>query len=127
MDSSSIGKKGENIACKYLEGKGHTIVDRNFKVKSGEIDIISKRGEVLFFVEVKTTAQPEKSDSMMHQRPEENVHLSKMKKLSRAVQQYLSSRHKNEDVSWEFLVIAIHLDRGGKRAYVKAISDVLES
>lgn len=38
-----VGKIGENIACKYLESKGYKIIERNFRRKWGEIDIVCKR------------------------------------------------------------------------------------
>ena len=48
------GKIGEDLATKYLENLGYTIVERNFVAKQGEIDIIAKDKQELVFVEVKT-------------------------------------------------------------------------
>ena len=48
------GLDGENRACAYLRNKGYEIVERNFRTRGGEIDIICSRGETLFFVEVKS-------------------------------------------------------------------------
>lgn len=53
--NSEIGSFGESIACGYLGGKGYTIIDKNFRTKFGEIDIIVKSPlKTLVFVEVKT-------------------------------------------------------------------------
>jgi ribonuclease HII len=51
--SKQIGDKGEDQACIYLEKKGHTIVQRNWKTKWCEIDIISILNDTIYFVEVK--------------------------------------------------------------------------
>lgn len=48
------GKLGEEIAKKYLEGKGYKIIEQNYKTKYGETDIIAKCGKDLVFVEVRT-------------------------------------------------------------------------
>jgi putative endonuclease len=45
---------GENLAVEYLQKKGYTIIDRNFRKTYGEIDIIATHNNVLIFVEVKT-------------------------------------------------------------------------
>lgn len=54
MDTKSIGNKGEDRACDYFLSKGYAVVDRNYRTKGGEIDIIVLKGETLVFVEVKT-------------------------------------------------------------------------
>lgn len=48
------GKAGEDAVCGYLEERGFRIVKRNFRVKRGEIDIISVDGDFIVFTEVKT-------------------------------------------------------------------------
>ena len=55
MNSSTanLGRAGEETAVIYLEGKGIKILERNFRSRSGEIDIIARDGETVVFVEVK--------------------------------------------------------------------------
>lgn len=48
------GRTGEDAVCEYLESKGYIVAARNFRIKGGEIDIISVKGEYLVFTEVKT-------------------------------------------------------------------------
>ena len=47
------GRRAENLACLYLRLKGYRILERRFKVKGGEVDIIARRGAVIAMVEVK--------------------------------------------------------------------------
>ncbi len=54
MNTRSIGTTGETIACRFLEGKGYKIIERNYRCRSGEIDIIAMERKTLCFVEVKT-------------------------------------------------------------------------
>ena len=55
MNTTLIGNMGECAACEYLVKKGYTIVERNYKCKIAEIDIIAYDGNgVLCFCEVKT-------------------------------------------------------------------------
>ncbi len=49
-----IGKLGEDFAVTYLQEKGYKIIERNFRKRYGEIDIISTKDGILVFVEVKT-------------------------------------------------------------------------
>ncbi len=53
MKHNDSGKYGENAAEKYLEFKGFKILDRNWKTKQCEIDIIAKKNRCVYFVEVK--------------------------------------------------------------------------
>lgn len=54
MEKVEIGRLGETAVCQWLEARGYTIVDRNYCVRGGEIDIIAKNETDLAFVEVKT-------------------------------------------------------------------------
>ena len=52
--ASSKGRAGEEAAASYLEKKGIRILQRNFRSRSGEVDIIALDGETVIFIEVKT-------------------------------------------------------------------------
>ena len=61
MNKTEIGRLGEEAVCKYLADRGYSIVERNYRIKGGEIDIIADNGEYIAFVEVKSR----KPDSMV--------------------------------------------------------------
>ena len=50
----TLGRRGEQLAASYLEGRGYEVVDRNWRCPQGEIDIIARDSDELVFVEVKT-------------------------------------------------------------------------
>jgi putative endonuclease len=49
-----IGRLGERLAAQRMERSGYTVVERNYRTREGEIDIVARRGRVLVFCEVKT-------------------------------------------------------------------------
>lgn len=54
MDNLARGNQGETLACNYLKKQGYKIIERNFRIRGGEIDIIAQDQDYLVFVEVKT-------------------------------------------------------------------------
>jgi putative endonuclease len=52
--NKTLGQRGETIAAAYLKGRKFTIIERNFRCKAGEVDIIARDGNSIVFVEVKT-------------------------------------------------------------------------
>ena len=54
LSTHEKGVMGEDRAASYLTEHGYTIVDRNFRIRSGEIDIIAQKDDFLIFVEVKS-------------------------------------------------------------------------
>ncbi|MDR0908739.1 MAG: YraN family protein [Spirochaetaceae bacterium] len=54
MNTKHKGNAGEDKAANYLAEKGWTIIERNFRSKRAEIDIIALKGQTLAFIEVKT-------------------------------------------------------------------------
>ena len=80
--SNPIAKIGEDLACEYLVGKGYRIIERNFRKKYQEIDIIAISDSTLVFIEVKTR----RSDSFGS--PFESITPWKLKHLVRLAQYY---------------------------------------
>ena len=81
-----IGKLGETIACKYLRAKGYKIIEQNFRIRGGEIDIICAKAGTLVFVEVKTRTQT------LGGNPEDAITPGKIYHLRQAIYTYVSSK-----------------------------------
>lgn len=62
MTEERLGPAGEMFAAKWLEQKGYSVIARNWRTKTGEIDIIAEKGETLIFFEVKTLPHTPLSD-----------------------------------------------------------------
>lgn len=75
MQRKKLGSSGEDLACKYLESEKYEIINRNIKLKFGEIDIIAAKGDYVVLVEVKTKTIFDQG------RPEEMVDYFKKRKL----------------------------------------------
>ena len=54
FDRTSLGKFGEGVAARFLIKRGHTVLGQRLRNRHGEIDLVSRRGDHLYFVEVKT-------------------------------------------------------------------------
>lgn len=107
----SLGRRGEDVACSFLSGKGHTIVERNYRSGHLEIDIITLDKDGVHFVEVKSRVAP------VAVSPEENVTAAKQKKVADAALRYLhTSKDKrlSADLEVSFDVVAVTFDGGGE-------------
>lgn len=65
--STRQGRVGEERACRYLQHRGYTIVDRNLRLGRGELDIVARRGDLIAFVEVKAHQSREACLQAMHE------------------------------------------------------------
>lgn len=107
----NLGRRGEDVACGFLSGKGHTIVERNYRSGHLEIDIITLDKDGVHFVEVKSRVAP------VAVSPEENVTAAKQKKVADAALRYLhTSKDKrlSADLEVSFDVVAVTFDGGGE-------------
>lgn len=84
-ERQELGKLGEDIACRFLEDKGHTIIERNFRSGHLEIDIITYAPDGMHFVEVKTRR------SGIQAPPQDNVNAEKQRKIARAAARFFRS------------------------------------
>ncbi|MBI5343415.1 MAG: YraN family protein [Deltaproteobacteria bacterium] len=95
------GDEAEDAACAFLERKGIRVVERNFRARGGEIDIVGRQGDVLVFVEVRYREEEEFGA------PEETVGFPKRRKIAAAAREYIG---KIPPASWKearFDVVAI--------------------
>ncbi len=127
-DRQQVGRLGEDIACRFLEGKGFSVIDRNYRKFIGEIDIIAKKDKILYFVEVKTVSREnskgEESGTASQYRAEDNIHPQKLKRLSRAINAYLSERVGDIDCVWQCDAIIVNLSISNKKAQVKYLENI---
>jgi putative endonuclease len=97
-----VGARGEKLAVDHLKRRGYKIIQRNFRCREGEIDIIAQKGECLVFVEVRT------KKNIAFGTPEESVTLSKREKLISLANAYLQAYDK-PPLSWRIDVVAVEL------------------
>lgn len=115
-NNKKTGNLGESIAAHILRNKGFSLLEQNYRIPSGEIDIIAQKKGVIHFVEVKTFSR-EKGDLSVNvdeYRPEELVTREKVQKIRRVADFYLFSREMVPESQID--VMAIILSKKDKRA-----------
>ena len=111
------GQEGELLAVRFLEDEGFRILDRNYRNRLGEIDIVAEDRGVLVFVEVRTL-----KSSPGHS-PEETIQWKKQQRISRTALAYIQYK-RLEDRPARFDVVSITLD--GNRSALRHIPDAFE-
>ena len=126
---NELGVIGETVVAKFLERKGYRIIDRNYRKKWGEIDIVAEKKGKIYFVEVKSVSRKSyagqlEQGSTDFYRPEDNMHPWKLKRLGRAIQTYLLGKFPKKEVDWQLDLACVFLDtenRVGKVRYLENI------
>lgn len=92
----TLGDEGEDIALKYLEERGWTLVERNWWRPLGELDLVVKKGDVLAFVEVKSRERRVGEHGFL---PDDAMDHGKRAKFTRAARAWLQeNQHAHEDL-----------------------------
>lgn len=100
ISNKKIWDKWEIIAIYFLQKKWYKIIDSNYKVAGGEIDIVAEKSGKLIFIEVKYRR------SLSHWAPEEMLTKIKRKNIARTIKQYcLRNKVKNENIWFDFIAI----------------------
>ena len=102
---NELGELGENLAVEELEKNGYEIVERNWRYKKAEIDIIARKNEVLAIVEVKTRSSDYFGD------PQDFVNTKKIKMLVEAVNEYVNSKDLEVEVRFDIMAIIINKNK----------------
>jgi putative endonuclease len=103
---SRPGHRGESLACVYLEGRGLVVLCRNYRCRSGEIDIVAREGEeTIVFVEVKERR------TGSHGEGHEAVTFGKRRRVVRAARLYAAA-HGLSERPLRFDVVSIAWSEG---------------
>lgn len=103
-----LGVEGEERAAELLIGKGYRLIDRNWRCRSGEIDLIAERGERLIFVEVRSRRRTGRFGT-----PQESVTALKQKQVRETALTYLHW-HRLQERPVRFDVIAVWFEPDGR-------------
>ena len=101
-----LGRTGERLAAEELMRRGYVIVERNFRCRHGEIDLVAEDAQDLIFVEVKTRR------GTAYGLPEEAVTPRKQQKLVQLAFYYLDV-HACPERSWRIDVVAVQMSSNG--------------
>ena len=100
-----FGKEGEKAAVRFLKKKGYRIIEKNYRNKSGEIDIVAEQDQVLVFVEVKSRVDAQYGE------PLEAVTPHKQRKIGQVARGFLAQhRIENRDCRFDVVGIKGNLD-----------------
>ncbi len=106
LDKKTTGEKGEDAACRHLKEKGYELLERNYKTKYAEIDIVCKKKEELVFIEVRTRANENFGS------PEESVNYEKIRRLKRSALGYVQRKRYNQ--SYRIDLVCVVLGKEGE-------------
>jgi putative endonuclease len=98
-----FGKEGEKAAVKFLKKRGYRIIEKNYRNKSGEIDIVAEQDQVLVFVEVKSRTDGKYGE------PLEAVTPHKQRKIGQVAKGFMV-QHRIQNRDCRFDVVGIRGD-----------------
>ncbi len=105
VKNKEFGSEGEGLAARYLERLGFRILERNYRCRLGEIDLIVEKGGTISFVEVKSRHSTDQV------RPTELISLNKQRHISKVAQHYMASK-RLFDTAADFAVLAVDWSQG---------------
>ncbi len=108
MKKQEVGKTGEQAACNALQKKGYRILERNYRCRQGEIDIVARHKGCLVFIEVRS-----KTGSAFGT-PGESITSQKKQKLVSSALEYMGS-HRDLPEDWRIDFVAVELDPANGR------------
>jgi putative endonuclease len=105
-DRRGLGRRGEELAARYLADRGYEILARNWRCEVGELDLVALDESCLTFVEVRTRRGRALGS------PEESITAAKQARLASLAEAYVQARDWPGD--WRIDVVAIEMDIRGR-------------
>ncbi len=106
MSTTDLGHRGERIAAAYLTDAGLLVLDRNWRCREGELDIVARDGDALVFCEVKTR----RGVGFGH--PVEAVTATKQRRLRTLAQRWLAAHEEHApDLRFDVVGVLVRPER----------------
>lgn len=114
----NFGRLGEDVAAGFYRKAGFKILLRNFRVKSGELDLICQKGNFIVFVEVKALVSSEGFFPEMHFTKE------KVKRLKKAIEIFLIENSEKEKLTQQLDLLTVDFSPEGKVLEIRRYENV---
>jgi putative endonuclease len=100
------GAAAEEAAVQYLSARGYSVLERNWRCRSGELDIIAEYGDSLIFIEVRS-----RSGDLLRGTPEESVNARKIHQVRSTAGVYLHMKGLEERrISFDVVTVLLNVD-----------------
>jgi putative endonuclease len=114
-----LGRRGERLAQTHLEERGYTVLETNYHIPSGEIDLVVEKDGQLVFVEVRTRTGTALGS------PEESITETKRSRLADCAQEYLEAVGA-AGAEWRIDVVALEVDPNGRVLRLDVVQNAVE-
>lgn len=111
MNSTEVGKRGEQLIAEYLMKSGFAVIKRNYHSRYGEIDIISANTEYIVFTEVKTRREGSAVT------PAESVDIHKQKRIILTAEDFLSKTETELQPRFDVAEVTVYRRRDGSDGF----------
>jgi putative endonuclease len=118
MSRRDTGARGEELAVAYLKKQHYKILETNFRVRGGEIDIVAEKDRSVVFVEVRTKT------TVSFGSPGESITETKKRRLINASLNYLDL-HNMHAMEWQIDFIGIDMDPSGKCVRLEHVQNAI--
>jgi putative endonuclease len=113
--NKTTGDKGEVLAVDYLSKNGYKVIERNWRFKHWEVDIIAAKDNRLHFIEIKTRT------SRLFGNPEESIGTEKMNNLKNAAEQYQYLHPEWKYIQFDVLAITLIYNQSPEYFFIEDV------
>ena len=124
MNRKNINQIGEDVAVRYLTGRGYVVETKNYKRGRLNIDLVVTRGELTCFVEITSLVVRSGGVPDTVEGVDEQLHLRRLKRYSRIMSSYMKEFNVPKD-KWNFIVLKVNLNMERRVARVYSLEGVV--
>ena len=124
-EHNEIGKIGENITKEFLMKQEFSILDQNYRIRYGELDIVANKDNVLHFIEVKSIKVRDCNHvSNLIIRPEDNLTYAKWQKICITLEAYLKHKNIAPSVKYQVDLACVYIDTEKREGRIRLLQNI---